>query len=48
MQTRAPVRGLMALDEWWRASLTEAERERMEGWLIEHVEPDYHDPEDYL
>lgn len=43
----APVRGLMALDEWWRASLTDSERERFEAWLAEHhVEPDY-EPEFY-
>jgi hypothetical protein len=32
----APVRGLMLLDEWWSASLTDAERDRMETWLAEH------------
>jgi hypothetical protein len=47
-QIAAPVRGLMAFDEWLRASLTDTERERMEGWLIEHFEPDLYEPDDYL
>jgi hypothetical protein len=32
----APLYGLIRLDEWWRASLTDAERERMEAWLAEN------------
>lgn len=40
----APVRGLMALDEWWRASLTDEEREKFEAWLAErYVEEPYDD-----
>lgn len=35
---------LERLDMWWRASLTDAERERMEAWLAEHyVEEPYDD-----
>lgn len=39
----APFRWLMAVDEWWRASLSDAERERMEAWLAERYEDDYSD-----
>lgn len=46
-QITAPVRGLMTLDEWWRASLTDAERERMEDWLIEHFEPESYEPDEF-
>lgn len=41
-----PVRAIMRLDEWWRASLTTTEDERMCAYLAEHYveepyEPDY-------
>ncbi|MFN3656790.1 MAG: hypothetical protein ACK4UO_06020 [Pseudolabrys sp.] len=38
----AVVRGAMRFNDWWRASLTDAERERMEAWIAEHYvdEPD--------
>lgn len=47
-QITVPIRGLMAFDEWLRASLTDAERERMEDWLIEHFEPEPYEPDDYF
>lgn len=41
-----PVRALLWFDAWWRASLTDAERERMEAWLAEHyVDDDDYEPE---
>lgn len=39
-----PARVLMRIDEWWRASLTDAESERFEADLAEHYEPE--DPDD--
>ena len=37
---------LMRADEWLRASITDAERERMEGWIADHWvdEPDDYEP----
>lgn len=35
-----PVHLLMRLDEWWRASLTDAEIERFSDWLAEHYVDD--------
>jgi hypothetical protein len=40
-----PFHGLMRLDEWWRASLTITERERMEAWLAEHYVEEPYEPE---
>lgn len=44
---RWPLRALIRIDEWWRASLTDAERERMEAWIAEHYVDDDDDPEDW-
>ena len=35
-----PLRLAMRFDEWWRASLTDAELERFESWLAEHYVED--------
>jgi hypothetical protein len=43
---RLPIRAAIAVDAWWRASLTDAERERMESWLAERYEPEPYDPAD--
>lgn len=39
----AVVCAAMWLDDWWRASLTDAERERMEAWIAENYVEDYDD-----
>lgn len=41
------VNAVTRLYDWWFASLTDAERERMEGWIAEHY-VDEPDDDDYL
>jgi hypothetical protein len=41
-----PLKLAIALDVWWRASLTTDERERYEAWLAERYEPELYDPAD--
>ena len=45
---RYPVDLLMRADEWWRASLTADEDERMSAHLAEIYEDEPYEPEDYL
>src|SRR5690349_25006788 len=35
------IQALMSLDEWWRCTLTDAERERMGAWIAEHHEDNF-------
>lgn len=44
---RLPIRGLLRLDEWWRASLGDEEREKFEAWLAEHYVEEPYDDYDY-
>ena len=43
----ALVSAAMWLNDWWRASLTDAERARMEAWIAEYY-VDEPDEDDYL
>lgn len=40
-----PLRLLIRADEWWRASLTDAEDDRFSEWLAEHYVEEPYEPE---
>lgn len=42
-----PLQMLIRADEWWRASLTDAEYDRFSDWLAEHYVEEPYEPEYY-
>jgi hypothetical protein len=42
-----PIKALIRLDEWWRATLTHSEDQRFTDWLIEHYVEEPYEPEFY-
>lgn len=40
-----PLKLLIRADEWWRASLTNAENDRFSDWLAEHYVEEPYEPE---